>query len=366
MGSFGTGDRPAAQHDRCAQCQAPFEQRTGPGRRKEYCSRSCRRRAQRQRDGQRASVPLATVPWGRDIAEHLHVLAARLVDAEHERAPLQVLLEHAEHLAKEITYYRAAAVQDARRAGCGWEVVAAAACAEVETVRSRWGESALKRLFARRAREQRLVGPAGRQPPGQAGAAAQSAAKTPCPAHQFAAAMAHLQRASRVSLEEAARQADLSPSYLSRILSGKRLPSWPVAHMLVSIFQASPADVRHLWETAHGLGGTRRRSLAGAADRLCAALRGLHLAAGCPDATRLGASAGGLSAVTVTEVLSGQHVPDWELLARLVSALHGRPADIQPLWEELHYAFLVAQDVFPPGGLARTKLPTPADALHED
>ncbi|MEU6965676.1 helix-turn-helix transcriptional regulator [Streptomyces chrestomyceticus] len=366
MGSFSNTGRPAAQHDRCAQCQAPFEQRTGPGRRKEYCSRSCRRRAQRQRDGQRASVPLATLPWGRDIAEYLQALAARLVDAEHERAPLQVLLEHAERLAKEITYYRAAAVQDARTAGCGWEVVAAAACAEVETVRSRWGESALKRLFARRAREQRMADPSGRQVPGQTGSATQSVAQAPCPARQFAAAMAQMQRTSRVSLEEAARQADLSPSYLSRILSGKRLPSWPVTHMLASIFQASPADVRYLWESAHGLGGTRRRSLAGAADRLCAALRGLHLAAGCPSAARLGASAGGLSAVTVTEVLRGQHVPDWELLARLVSALHGRPADIQPLWEELHYAFLVAQDAFPPGGLARTKLPAPSEALDED
>ncbi|MEU4203957.1 helix-turn-helix transcriptional regulator [Streptomyces sp. NPDC045470] len=366
MGSFNTTGRSAAQHDRCAQCQAPFEQRTGPGRRKEYCSHSCRRRAQRQRDGQRVSVPLATLPWGRDIAEYLQVLAARLVDAEHDRAPLQVLLEHAERLAKEITYYRAAAVQDARRAGCGWEVVAAAACAEVETVRSRWGESALKRLFARRARDQRIADPPGRQVPGQASTATHPVAQAPCPARQFAAAMAQLQRTSRVSLEEAARQADLSPSYLSRILSGKRLPSWPVTHMLASIFQAPPADVRHLWEAAHGLGGTRRRSLAGAADRLCAALRGLHLAAGCPDAARLGASAGGLSAVTVTEVLRGQHVPDWELLARLVSALHGRPADIQPLWEELHYAFLVAQDVFPPGGLARTKLPAPSEALDED
>ncbi|MGP3927216.1 hypothetical protein [Streptomyces sp. 8N616] len=64
-----------------------------------------------------------------------------------------------------------------------------------------------------------------------------------------------------------------------------------------------------------------------------AALRGLHLSATRPDPDTIRkASHGLLSVEDVTGLLSGSRIGDWKTVDRLVHALHGRPADIQPLW----------------------------------
>ncbi|MER6618257.1 hypothetical protein [Streptomyces xantholiticus] len=151
-------------YDRCAYCRRRFRQRMGPGRKKDYCDTRCRRLAQRQRDGQSVQLPAAAAsPWGRDVAEDLQSLVAELVEAEQRRQPLPVLLTLATRLGKELTYYTAAAVQDARSRGHGWEHIAAAAGVAVDTARLRWAEARIKRLLERRARERLASPPA---PPG--------------------------------------------------------------------------------------------------------------------------------------------------------------------------------------------------------
>ncbi|KAK1184401.1 hypothetical protein B7755_043680 [Streptomyces sp. NBS 14/10] len=291
------------------------------------------------------------------------VLAARLADAEREKVPLAELLAHADRLSANVACYVAAAVQDARAEGTGWAAVARAAGVSVETARVRWNERKVKRLLARR--DQRRPAPLKRtEPPRSApgGASPQSPVPEGAGAvgarRQLAAALSDLQRTSSVSLQEAARQAELSASYVSRVLAGSRLPAWPVVYMLGTIFGGSAGDLKFLWERAQGVCPPVRQSVAGAATRLQSALRGLYLAAGRPDLRRLAKEGGAsLTAETVREVLNGDLIPDWWTVEELVVRMGGDAASIRPLWEDLHYAFLTSRDVFPQGGLPRSDLP---------
>ncbi len=294
--------------------------------------------------------------WGGDLAADLHALAARLVEAEHQRASLPVLLGYATRLAREATCYFAAAVQDARSAGSTWEDIGSAAGVSVETARAQWNEARVKRLLARRAREPIQPPGSDRQRPamGEQPSAPRSGVLDPSavlPSQKLAAALSHLQRQCGLAIGDAARQADLSPSYLSKILAGERVPAWPVVHMLATIFRGNAQELRVLWEGARGLCQPSRQSMEVAAQRLQAALRGLHLAAACPDPEVL-CRGTALAPAVVRGVLSGEHIPDWPTTAQIVARLAAHPALIKPLWEDVHYAFLASHSAFPTGGMA--------------
>ncbi|MFC9227425.1 helix-turn-helix domain-containing protein [Streptomyces decoyicus] len=232
------------------------------------------------------------------------------------------------------------------------------------TARGWWGERRVKRLLARRARQQCLC-PARRS-------SAQSAAKAVDSApvgedagcgpggrasRKLASALSHMQRSSGMTIHDAAQQADLSPSYVSRILAGDRVPNWPVVHMLATIFGGRAQELRTLWESAQGVAYPARQDVHSAAQRLQDALRGLYLAASCPELA--GVRGRGLTTQAAGEALRGEVVPDWPTTSALITWLGGHPADVRPLWEDVHYAFLTSHDVFPCGGLSRSRLPEP-------
>ncbi|MFG2402614.1 helix-turn-helix domain-containing protein [Streptomyces lydicus] len=278
-----------------------------------------------------------------------------------------MLLEHADNLTKEVGYYAAAAVHDARVAGSGWETVASAAGVSVATARERWGERRVRRLLARRARQQCPCLPprTETQPPAEsADSSPAKAGKDPTLAgravHKLGSALSHLQRQSGMTIYQAAQQADLSASYVSRVLAGERVPGWPVVHMLATIFGGRAGEFRILWESAQGVSYPSRQDVQGAAQRLQDALRGLYLAASCPEVEHL--SGRGLSAQVAGEALRGEVVPDWPTTSALVPRLGGHPGGIRSLWEDVHYAFLTSHDVFPSGGLPRSSLPSAATA----
>ncbi|MEV0281151.1 helix-turn-helix transcriptional regulator [Streptomyces sp. NPDC050610] len=344
------------QYARCAFCGTRFPQRAGPGRRKEYCDAPCRRRAQRVRDGHRVLVPSPARLWGQGIAEDLQLLATRLACAESgPRASLRVLLRMSDQLEDELACYRAAAVHDARGGGSAWEDIAAAAGVSAQTARARWGEAKVRRLLARRAHEREPSPPRAHRRPappdrGQAGGPDAGAPVPVLPTRALGAALSHLQRLSGVSVTEAARQADLSPSYVSRILTGERVPAWPVVHMLVTILGGKAPELRILWESAQGVRRLSRQSVTAAAAALHTALRGLFLAAACPAVEELCAGTD-LTPDLARDVLAGDHIPDWPVVARLVSRLGAPPSGIRPLWEDVHYAALVASLEFPAQGV---------------
>ncbi|MFB6882192.1 helix-turn-helix domain-containing protein, partial [Streptomyces noursei] len=143
----------------------------------------------------------------------------------------------------------------------------------------------------------------------------------------LASALSHLQRASDKTLRALAVEARVSASYVSRILSGERSPSWKVTRRMVHACGGDPETVRPLWDAAHG----RRLARAGS---LHAALRGLYLSAACPDPAAICRSSGhALTECEVNGLLHGSLVPDWETVGAVVGVLHGRPDDIRPLWD---------------------------------
>ncbi|MEU9381291.1 helix-turn-helix transcriptional regulator [Streptomyces sp. NPDC048279] len=339
-------------------------QNTGAGRRRRYCSTACRRRAQRSRQVRSAPVAAVQGPLGGAVAAEVHRLAQQLVDSEIRQEELGTLLERAEAIRRELDIYTAAAVQDARHRGEKWESVARAAHVAAETARARWGPERVARMMGLHANEKRAA-PArwrGPQPVRLADAsettACDAGADALSPAGQLASALTQLQTASGLTIREVAESAMLSPSFISRVLSGDRLPTWDLVCSLGRLFGSDPAELRVLFDSAHGLTAPGRQPVADAIAQLHAAVRGLHKAAKAPTAERIEQlSAKTVSAFAARRVLSGIDVPEWEVLAALVNALGGRPLDFKPLWEAVHYTFLMCDDPRLPEGTAHIAVP---------
>ncbi|MEW2400272.1 helix-turn-helix transcriptional regulator [Streptomyces sp. NPDC046862] len=334
------------RYDICRHCRERFAQANGPGRKKEYCSIACRQKAQRERDGRLGQQQARSAhPLGRRIAEDLQALAAALLEAEYDGRPLAELLRYADEVTREVECYTAAAVHDARNQGADWKQVAAAAQVSATTARTRWAESRVQTRLKRRAAERAAVRQPHASPAGEGAPLSKAAERASA---KLASALSYLHRSSSLTIKEVAEQTTLSPSYVSRILSGERKPTWPVVHALVELFGEDPAELSVLFESAHGLVPAPRHAIPDAVARLQAALQGLHLAAGRPQFGVIRkASRGTLSTQVISDILSGQMVPGWEQTAALVTALGGWPSDIRPLWEAIHYAFLYCLDPIP-------------------
>ncbi|SNT56272.1 Helix-turn-helix domain-containing protein [Actinacidiphila glaucinigra] len=347
----------------CGHCKGRFVQSGGPGRKREYCDKVCRSKAQRSRDGRHGQQQArSTLPLGRRIAEDLQALSTALLEAECDGRPLKDLLRCANDVMTEVESYKAAAVHDARNRGTSWDQVADAAHLSAATVRTRWSESKVRDRLQRRATNRAVV----RQPPASVVDAPDAAEGSPPQlateraSAKLASALSHLHRSTSLTIREVAEETSLSASYVSRILSGERTPTWPVVCALAELFNGDPAELSALFEGAHGLVPPARHALTDAVARLQAALRGLHLAVGRPEPDTLDrASNEVLTGQTISDILEGVVIPGWEQTSALVTALGGSPADVRPLWEDVHYVFLLCLD--PP-----EESPGPADPSVSD
>ncbi|WCL83144.1 helix-turn-helix domain-containing protein [Streptomyces sp. JCM 35825] len=263
-------------------------QNTGAGRRRRYCSTACRRRAQRNRQARKAPVVAVQGPVGTAVAAEVRRLAQQLLDSEMRQEELGTLLERAEAIRRELDIYTAAAVQDARHRGEKWESVAKAAHVAPETARARWGPERVARMMDLHANEKRAA-PArwrglqtARPADGPEDTADDLGGEVVSPASQLASALTQLQTVSGLTIREVADSTMLSPSFISRVLSGDRLPTWDLTCSLAILFGADPAELRVLFEAAHGMTAHGRQPVAAAIAQLHAAVRGLYLAAKSP------------------------------------------------------------------------------------
>lgn len=342
-------------------CKRRFEQKAGPGRKKDYCTTSCRRREQRIRDGRPPAVKDTCPPQAQRIAEHLQGLIEQLLLAEYSGQELPVLLHQAAEVAREVEYYTAAAVLDARNRGTSWKTVARAALVSTTTARTRWAEKEVHRQLENRGKSRRPAEtsgiPSASQPASRSALKNNSnpavVAQESCGLRsQLSAALGYLQRASGRSISEVADEMAVSSSHISRILSGERMTSWPVMRELVRKFKGNPEELRLLWEQAQGVALHVDREVEYSASGFHAALRGLYLAAGCPDYAALQEAGGdALDAQMIDALLGGDLVPRWETVGVFVTLLRGHPAAIRPLWEAVYYGlFEKGQSFSPPPG----------------
>ncbi|MFE4518042.1 helix-turn-helix domain-containing protein [Kitasatospora sp. NPDC056783] len=348
-------------------CGEVFQRPVKAGRPRQYHAVACQRQAQRQRDAAKAAArrpARAAGGMGQLVAEDMHMVAGRLLEAQARRAPLTVRLACVRDLRVDTDHYVAAAVNDARAAGAGWVEIAAALGVQPDSARRRWAPRRVEQQLSRRSNRQAQPVP-GAAPVVPTQAWRREAEAEPGPrARLLASALTALQERSGVSLQEAAEMAECSPSYVSRILAGDRVPTWPVLLMLAEAFGGVPEELRLLWEVAQGVARAGRVSVAGAADQLVQAIRGLHLAAGQPDAQTVCALARGVPAEVVRSLLAGETVPDWSVVSEVAAALGGHPGDLRPYWERVHYAALasVYSDEFGPSGcFARAAVPEGGD-----
>ncbi len=160
----------------------------------------------------------------------------------------------------------------------------------------------------------------------------------------LARALSHLHRRSGHTVRTIAVWAGLSPSYVHRMTSGERRPSWDSVTRFAQACDASSEDFAYLW------GNARRHryaeyAVAEAEHRIPTpgigpALRGLHLAAGQPSPEPLLARITGVSprdqallAVLLSRDGKEAEQPTWAGTAALARALRHDARLLRPVWE---------------------------------
>ena len=205
---------------RCGFCGSRFCQRPGPGRPRRYCDTACRRRAQRQRDAARTRA--ADPPADARPPHNCVSLLTRLLHAEQQPLSLEALLGLAAGVDEEARRYAAAVTQQAVGPGPG-------------STHSRWNP--VKDIQPTSA-----ATPFSRTEP--------SPRERSRAARRLGAALTQLRAGSQSTLRDAARQSGLPLSVTAQVLSGAHVPPWPVVHLLATVFQGEPADLRALWESS--------------------------------------------------------------------------------------------------------------------
>ncbi|NIY65635.1 helix-turn-helix domain-containing protein [Streptomyces malaysiensis] len=173
------------------------------------------------------------------------------------------ILERCIALMRDVEDLTAVAVRQARERGASWEAIGQVAHVSGDSARTRWSPRQVERLLEQRAkRAGHLHAPYPSVVPARDAAAPSvpGSAELPDeegpPGRQLARALADLHAGSAKSLRRLARDTGVSPSFISRLLSGERRPSWPVAEKFVHACGGDPAELRPKWERACGIDDT--------------------------------------------------------------------------------------------------------------
>lgn len=332
-------------HPTCKHCGGQ-RQLQATGRPGEYCSTKCRQAAHRQRRA--PSDPPDTEPYDQalriqlsQIADKAREILLALEDPGTEpTAPLEQMVRLqvvAEHLTPHM-------VARTKQRGASWERIGALLGMSKDTARKKWSLPVRRGLAPQRTvpAPPRTAGPtalvpadpdsagdgADRHPPAPRGSAAAPA--LPLLAGQdLATVLSSLQRASGLSLRTLASRTGMSPSFLSRMMSGERFPSWQRTAALARACGADPEVLRRVWEAANARRDNQPRPAS-----LAAALRFLHLRAGSPTPWAIAVTSGGeLDQHVIADLLAGDATGLWPEVQRLVQLLDGEPAYFLPLWE---------------------------------
>ncbi|MFK8909428.1 helix-turn-helix domain-containing protein [Streptomyces sp. YS-3] len=287
-------------------------------------------------------------PTALSAAEGVQGAVMDLLEGEHAHADLESLLTLARRVGLELECYAAAAVMDARARGASWKEVGASSFTSATTASARWSPAEVRRLFERRAAARSagrtahaVLMPAARASADES-ALDEAALARARASSSLSCALSFLLRRSGLSMQEAAQGTGLSRSYVSKIVSGDRVPTWPAAQALAEAVGANAGDMRPLWEAAQGLARAPRPSLDEAVARLGSALRGMYLAAGCPPYEQVSRLSGEVVPPAVVEgALRGEVVPCWETTSALLTALNAQPQDLRGIWDDANYAFLL-------------------------
>ncbi|QPP05149.1 helix-turn-helix domain-containing protein [Streptomyces bathyalis] len=329
----------------CVYCSREIRQ-TGPGRTRIYCNTACSSAAKRRSSNSERTNET------RKVAEDIRWHAEQLLAAAQDDAPLQEHRLHCDAIRTALEAHEAAAVAAARNRGQTWAEIGAVVGLTTDAARHRWNATRHQGAMARHqqrtgqwaAQHGTATAPSEETPPqpvypglppgiyvretedGDAGLHGPSL-------NQLSLALSHLQRASGRSLRDLADAIDCSASYLCRVLSGERKPSWRVVERLASACGGHPEDLQVLWREASGLEPLPQWREDSAVRAFHASIRGLHLAASRAPAEDICAGAKELDPNEVASLIHGEDILDWPTVSRVIRQLRGQPGRILPVWK---------------------------------
>ncbi|MFE0418372.1 helix-turn-helix domain-containing protein [Streptomyces tendae] len=333
----------------CKQCGRPRHlQATGrPG---DFCSTRCRQAAHRQR--QAAAAPPDTEEVDQALRFRLQEISrtARnlLLAIDEPDTPVQELLASMVHLQVTSERLNPDMVARARLQGASWEQISTPLGMSKDAARKKWSGARrppAQQLPGRPTRQPAVTPPSnnapalrptadGRDPyrdsptPHGVTSAAFGALPPGTNGQDLATVLSSLQRASGLSLRALASRSDLSASFLSRLMTGERFPSWKNVAAIARACGADPDVLRKVWEAS-----AARRDSTPRPVSLATALRYLHQRAGSPTPWAIAITSGNtLDQDHVTALLTGTTTAPWEDVERLIQVLDGEPSFFLPLW----------------------------------
>ncbi|WP_318218775.1 helix-turn-helix transcriptional regulator [Streptomyces sp. SCL15-6] len=334
------------------------------GRPANYCGRACRQAAYRERQRRRGdstdtdtgsrALPeqsleqLQLLELAQDTHEELRHLL-RLLSNSH-RASAADILEHSVKVQRRMEAVTAGVVLMARRRRIPWESLGKILSLSPETARHSYHERLVQRRLDDYAPH---LAPA---QPQAAGPPAADEADDPVPTlqpdqpslratNQLSPILSRLQIASGIPLRQLGLRVQVSASYLSRVLSGEKFPTWELTEKIALVLGADTDAVQKVWQderNRHGIRPRASRQQSPPADpesgtSLAAALRTLYQRAACPSAHSVAVATGDLiSADDVRRFLHGERAGSWEEVSTLIRALDGEPSFFRPHWQEAH------------------------------
>ncbi|MER7850628.1 helix-turn-helix transcriptional regulator [Kitasatospora sp. NPDC096077] len=339
--------QPIGPSQDCDYCGTTFVPRAR-GRRRRFCTDRCRsadhRKTKTPPVDPTPELDLAVVQIAAGLmtsARRLRNVARSADPALGDVAELAIVAE----IGKDYEELVNAVVLQARRRNVRWPAVAEILGVSAGTARTRWEEAKAARLLARRReRGRKTARPRGSSPRSRGSRNRRTAGALDAQ-DRLASALSHLLRSSGCFMREIAEEAGVSTSYISRAVSGERMPRWDVVASFAQRCGADPEQLRVLWEEANGK-PTARPFFAGrpqahdsAVFQLASAIHGLHLAAGRPTAQFIAThSPHTLTTEKAAIVLASPELSPWPDIEAVVTVLQGPPEVIRPLWECLQLA----------------------------
>ncbi|MEU9352391.1 helix-turn-helix transcriptional regulator [Streptomyces griseoloalbus] len=407
--------------DTCEFCGSPLRSGPGKGRPRKYCGDSCRQAAHRRRlstgpaaqsstklpsQPEPAAEQLSPAPLSAPTAragghgpgagdELLAEIARDIQDGARDLARLLPALDGEEPLRRIIQLHEqldvltAAAVGRARYRRVTWATVSSILRISEDTARHRYTDRYILRRLARfnhsekapaslaglfatpagGAREASVTGDTGGEPGEPAGDRGESPDQQSAPVESSRAAynrlapiLSMLIRTAQTTNKEISSRIGCSASYLSRILSGERVPTWELTRRFAQACGADPEVLRTVWESEKlryktGAPASSPDTAAmTAAEHLRAAIHTLHLRAGRPAPSAIAvASRWVLTTGTVASLLEATVLPPRDVLHTFVQLLGGNTEHFSQLLDNAHQE--AERDT------ALRQPPTPAAAL---
>ncbi|WP_217236260.1 helix-turn-helix transcriptional regulator [Streptomyces sp. AC555_RSS877] len=377
--------------DTCEYCGSALTAGPGKGRPRKYCADACRQAAHRRRlhegnaappdapppapattteplrPAPRHSPPLRMAAHGpsagddlcaeiaKDIQDGARDLARLLPSADGEE-PLQRIAQ----LQEQLDGLTAGIVGRARYRRVTWATVSSILRISEDTARHRYTERYILRRLTRFNRSEATLtalaalyssaGPRSTDPPDTP--ADSDTAADPCDAgtergevpdqsapvessgaayNRLSPILSMLIRSAQLTNKEVSSRIGCSASYLSRILSGERVPTWELTRRFAHACGADPEVLRTVWESEKLSQKTREPETPDpddppmpATEQLRTAVHTLHLRAGRPAPSDIAvASRWLLSAAAVASILETTVLPHQDVLATFVRVLGG-------------------------------------------